>query len=353
MVRDGELTRLFAKATILATGGAGQVYERTTNPAVATGDGMAIAFRAGAVLEDMEFVQFHPTSLYVPGAPHFLLSEAMRGEGAVLRNVHREPFMSNYHPSAELAPRDIVSRAIISEMVKTKSTHVYLDLTHLDKEFVKKRFPRIHLTCRMYNIDITGDLVPVSPAAHYMMGGIRTDLNGATSMKGLYAAGEVACTGVHGANRLASNSLLEGLVFGARAGIAASRHASDVRKSASPDADAFCDSASTSLHYSPAVLEETRASLRKLMWQKAGIIRCAESLSLARERLAQWLPALDEASVKREEQELKNMLTVSRLIIEAAAARKGSVGAHYRSDYPQRGDWNRHVMWEKGELQEQ
>jgi L-aspartate oxidase len=353
MVRDGEIIRLFANSTILATEGAGQVYERTTNPAVATGDGMAIAFRAGAVLEDMEFVQFHPTSLYVAGAPHFLLSEAMRGEGAILRNVHREPFMKDYHPSAELAPRDIVSRAIISEMVKTESTHVYLDLTHLDREFVKKRFPRIHLTCKMYNIDICEDLIPVTPAAHYMMGGIKTDLDGSTSIKGLYAAGEVACTGVHGANRLASNSLLEGLVFGARAGIAASRQRLEVRKFRSSDTDVSYDSASTSPHYSPAVLEETRASLRKLMWEKAGIIRCAESLSLAKERLAQWLPALNEASVKREEQELRNMLTVSRLITEAAAARKGSVGAHYRSDYPQRGEnANRHVTWEKGELQE-
>ena len=354
MVKDGEIIHLSAKATILATGGAGQIYERTTNPAVATGDGMAIAFRAGAILEDMEFVQFHPTSLYVPGAPHFLLSEAMRGEGGILKNVHREPFMGNYHPAAELAPRDVVSRAIISEMVRTKSAHVYLDLTHLDKEFVKKRFPRISLTCKMYNVDIAEDLIPVSPAAHYMMGGVKTDLNGATNIKGLYAAGEVACTGVHGANRLASNSLLEGLVYGARAGIAAAQHRSAVQQSRISVANERYASSSMRPHFSSSELGEIRTSLRKMMWEKVGIIRCAESLSLAKERLAQWLPALNEASANREEQELKNMLSVSDLITEAAADRQGSVGAHYRSDYPQRGeDWKRHITRGKGELKEQ
>ena len=185
---------------------------------------MAIAFRAGAVLEDMEFIQFHPTVLFAPSAPQFLLSEAMRGEGAILRNINKEPFMKNYHPDAELAPRDVVSRAILSQMVRTKSAHVYLDLTHLDSAFIKKRFPRIYATCLQYNVDITSELIPVSPAAHYSMGGVKTDNDGATSVKGLYAAGEVACTGVHGANRLASNSLLEGLVFGARAGRAAAMY---------------------------------------------------------------------------------------------------------------------------------
>ncbi|HYA26754.1 MAG TPA: L-aspartate oxidase, partial [Thermodesulfovibrionales bacterium] len=353
MLRDGKTISIIARATILATGGTGQVYERTTNPAVATGDGMAIAFRAGAILEDMEFVQFHPTSLYVPGSPHFLLSEAMRGEGAVLRNVKKEPFMKNYHLSAELAPRDIVSRAIISEMVKTKSTHVYLDLTHLDGEFVKKRFPRIYHTCRIYGIDIIEEYIPVSPAAHYMMGGIKTDLDGTTSIKGLYAAGEVACTGVHGANRLASNSLLEGLVFGARAGMAAFRHASAAREVRGTGTSVLLHSVSAGQYGGPGSLEETRLALRKLMWEKVGIIRCAESLSLAKERLAQWLPMLAKAAISREEQELRNMFTVSRLITEAAYARKGSVGAHYRSDFPQRGgDWNRHVTWEKGKSRE-
>jgi len=179
---------------------------------------MAIAFRAGAVLEDMEFIQFHPTVLFAPSAPQFLLSEAMRGEGAILRNIHKEPFMKGYHPDAELAPRDVVCRAIVSQMVRTNSNHVYLDLTHRDGNFVKNRFPRIYATCLQYDVDITKELIPVSPAAHYSMGGAKTDTDGVTSIRGLYAAGEVACTGVHGANRLASNSLLEGLVFGARAG---------------------------------------------------------------------------------------------------------------------------------------
>lgn len=348
MVRDGETSHIFAKATILATGGAGQIYERTTNPAVATGDGMAIAFRAGAVLEDMEFIQFHPTSLYKPGAPHFLLSEAMRGEGAVLRNIKKEPFMKNYHPLAELAPRDVVSRAIISEMVKTQSDHVYLDLTHLDREFVRKRFPRINLTCSMYDIDVTEDLIPVSPAAHYIMGGVKTDLNGATNVRGLYAAGEVACTGVHGANRLASNSLLEGIVFGARAGIAALQRSKGAHEHIGPKNDDFPALASSPRHFSPSDTASIRPSLRRLMWEKVGIIRCEESLTTARERIQEWLALADRGTLMREEQELRNMLTVSRLITEAAIERKGSVGAHYRSDFPERGeDWQRHRTWQK------
>lgn len=350
MVKEGEPVHLFAKATILATGGAGQIYERTTNPAVATGDGIAIAFRAGAVLEDMEFVQFHPTSLYMPGAPNFLLSEAMRGEGAVLRNIHGEPFLKLYHPLAELAPRDIVSRAIISEMVKTGSAHVYLDLTHLEKDFVKKRFPRINLTCRIYHIDITQDLIPVSPAAHYLMGGIKTDLHGATNIQGLYAAGEVACTGVHGANRLASNSLLEGLVFGARAGKAAALHRAEAREGRRIKELLSSHTTSAFQDFRASVLKEIRRSLKKLMWEKAGIIRCAESLSVARDAISQWLPSAGGASFRREEQELKNMITVASLITEAAIARRGSVGAHYRSDYPTRGEnWQQHLIWQKSQ----
>ena len=343
MIREGELISLFAKATILATGGAGQIYERTTNPAVATGDGIAIAFRAGVVLEDMEFVQFHPTSLYMSGAPNFLLSEAMRGEGAVLRNIHREPFLKHYHPLAELAPRDVVSRAIISEMVKTGSTHVYLDLSHLKEDFVKKRFPRINLTCRMYHIDITRDLIPVSPAAHYLMGGVKTDLHGATTIRRLFAAGEVACTGVHGANRLASNSLLEGLVFGARAGKAATLQRADACESSRIKGGPLSLTPSAFPNSRAAALKEIRSSLKQLMWEKAGIIRCAESLTLARDAISRWLPSVGGASFKREEQELKNMITVAGLITEAAMARRGSVGAHYRSDYPTRGEnWQQH-----------
>ncbi|HWP44674.1 MAG TPA: L-aspartate oxidase, partial [Blastocatellia bacterium] len=216
---------LYARAVVLATGGAGQLYLHTTNPDVATGDGQAMAYRAGAVMADMEFVQFHPTALAVANAPRFLLSEAMRGEGGVLLNVKGEPFMAGYDPRAELAPRDVVSRSIHFEMQRTSAPHVWLDMRHLDRDFVRNRFPKIHNTCLLYNVDITRDLIPVSPAAHYSMGGIRTDTFGRTSIAGLYAAGEVACTGVHGANRLASNSLLEGLVFGARAGEKAAEEA--------------------------------------------------------------------------------------------------------------------------------
>ena len=212
--------RIPAHAVLLATGGLGHVYKETTNPSVACGDGVAMAYRAGALLSDMEFVQFHPTALFVKGAPRFLLSEALRGEGAYLRNLLLERFMPRYHEAAELAPRDVVARAIIMEMQKTRAEFVYLDLTGLDPEHVKKRFPRIFSTCLKYNIDITADLVPIRPAAHYAMGGVATDLHGATSLPGLFAAGEVASTGVHGANRLASNSLLEGLVFGARSAAA-------------------------------------------------------------------------------------------------------------------------------------
>lgn len=340
-----ERVALFAKATILATGGAGQVYSRTTNPPVSTGDGIAIGFRAGAIIEDMEFVQFHPTVLYAPSAPQFLLSEAMRGEGALLRNINKELFMSSYHPDAELAPRDIVSRAIISQLVRTKSNYVYLDLTHLDADFIKRRFPRIYTTCLRYDIDITKELVPVSPAAHYIMGGIKTDLNGATNIKGLYAAGEVACTGVHGANRLASNSLLEGLVYGARAGRCAlnspiKQHHLKVGIKELPRVDYPVRHQLSFPDY-----EEIRRSLKKLMWERAGIIRCAESLEEARKKIDSWSFILEKDFVTRRELELKNMLIVARLIVESALKRKCSVGAHYRSDYPEKGDnWKKHII---------
>jgi L-aspartate oxidase len=328
---------IFSKATVLATGGAGQIYIRTTNPAVATGDGMAIAYRAGALLEDMEFVQFHPTVLFSPPAPQFLLSEAMRGEGALLRNIKGEAFMKNYHPDGELAPRDIVSRSIISEMVRTQSSHVYLDLTHLDPDFLRKRFPRIYSTCLQYNFDITRDLIPVSPAAHYIMGGVKTDINGATSIEGLYAAGEVACTGVHGANRLASNSLLEGLVFGYRAGAAAAELRSQKREVRTQSVEVAANNPDFNIG-------KVRQELRRLMWEKVGIIRCAESLGIAKQRISQWKPIMDVCFYKRDELELKNMLIVALMITSAALERKNSVGAHYRSDFKERsGDWKRHL----------
>src|SRR5215469_10468695 len=216
----GSLHLVSSSAVLLATGGAGHVYSNTTNPDVATGDGVAMAYAAGAEISDMEFVQFHPTALYLKNAPRFLLSEALRGEGALLRNDQLDRFMAKYHEAGELAPRDVVARAIAHEMEvsRAKDPVVYLDMTHLKADHIKTRFPRIYATCLQYNVDLTVDQVPIRPAAHYLMGGVRTDLHGRSTLPGLYAAGEAACTGVHGANRLASNSLLEGLVYGARAG---------------------------------------------------------------------------------------------------------------------------------------
>lgn len=337
-LKDTERIAIQAGATILATGGAGRIFSRTTNPEVATADGMAIAYRAGAVLEDMEFVQFHPTVLFAAAAPQFLLTEAMRGEGAVLRNTDKEPFMKNYHPDAELAPRDVVSRAIISEMVRTNNSHVYLDLSHLDADFIKRRFPRIYATCIRYDINITRDLIPVSPAAHYIMGGVKTDLDGFTGIKGLYAAGEVACTGVHGANRLASNSLLEGLVYGYRAGKAASQ------KTGFHEIKSLKPGPEYKIPETAPDTDEIRTSLKRLMWDRVGIIRCGISLGEAWEKLSSLSYILDMDFSTRRDLELKNMLTVSLLITKAALARKGSIGGHYRSDFPGRDDKGHSAM---------
>jgi len=337
-----------AAAVLLASGGAGQVYARTTNPPHATGDGVAMALRAGAVLEDMEFVQFHPTSLYLPSSPPFLLSEAIRGEGGRLRNIKGELFMHRYHAAGELAPRDIVARAIWSEMAATRSRHVYLDVTHLSPSFVKQRFPTIYSTCLRYDIDITEEWIPVSPSAHYMMGGVKTDLEGATTVPGLFAAGEVACCGVHGANRLASNSLLEGLVFGARAAAAATRFAARVRR-----ASAGLPSAR---EVEPGLLGDLddaaklRSSLRRVMWGKVGVVRTGDSLAGALAQLARWERAVDRPFRSRGDLEVKNMIQVARCIAEAALWRTNSVGAHYRADYPGsklRG-WNHHSRLERG-----
>ncbi len=325
ILQRGKMRAVHARATVLATGGAGQVYSVTTNPQVATGDGIAVASRAGAALKDMEFVQFHPTSLFLPSAPHFLLSEAMRGEGAVLRNAGMETFMTRYHKDAELAPRDVVSRAIANEIVRTGSPNVYLDLTHMDTAFIKKRFPKIHSTCMEYELDLTKTPAPVCPAMHYIMGGVKTDIDGATSLPGLFAAGETACTGIHGANRLASNSLLEGLVYGARAGASAADY--------SPVATVSQNIAPPRPFTIPAH-DEIRGGLRRVLWEKVGIIRSGESLHSARQELMQWEYILEKSFMSRRELELKNMLGVAIAITEAALNRKGSVGAHYRSDYP-------------------
>ena len=318
---------LYCRAIILATGGAGQLYLHTTNPDVATGDGQAMAYRAGATVADMEFIQFHPTALAVEGAPRFLLSEAMRGEGGLLRNPDGERFMPGYDDRAELAPRDVVSRSIYFEMRRGGWPFVYLDLRGLDRDFVRKRFPQIHATCMLYNIDIARDMIPVSPAAHYIMGGVKTDTFGRTSIAGLYAAGEVACTGVHGANRLASNSLLEGLVFGARAGATAAREAPAEVESGVPrdwdygyEADWLID-------------DGTRAEVKHVMWEKVGIVRNREGLQEA-------LIRLEEIASRQLNTRSWNFVTLARLVSQAALDRRESRGAHYRSDYPSTDDQN-------------
>lgn len=350
VLRGGSIINIFAKAVIMATGGAGQVYSRTTNPMIATGDGIAIAYRAGALIIDMELVQFHPTTLYSPTAPPFLLSEAMRGEGALLKNVSGERFMPQYHEMSELAPRDAVTRAILSEMVKTNSKYVYLDLTHLDKDFIRRRFPLIYATCLQYDIDITEEPVPVSPAAHYIMGGVYTNIDGETSIKGLFAAGEVACTGVHGANRLASNSLLEGLVFGARTGRKAALYIDKEKVDTVAENRWGKNTAVPSHRPSVFDIEKTRSTMRQLMWNKAGIIRCEESLSIAKKWLDKKKFIMGISCQTRRLCELKNLLTVSQLITEAGLFRKGSVGAHFRSDYKMKGEqWRRHTSIRMGE----
>jgi L-aspartate oxidase len=339
---------LQASAVLLATGGAGQLYARTTNPPSATGDGMAMAYRAGAALEDMEFVQFHPTALYLPNSPPFLLSEAIRGEGGRLRNIKGELFMSRYHPEAELAPRDIVARAIWSEMAATRARHVYLDVTHLSAAFVKRRFPTIYSTCLRYDIDMTEEWIPVSPSAHYMMGGVWTDADGATSLPGLFAAGEVACSGVHGANRLASNSLLEGLVFGVRAARAAVRCAAQTpRRAASPSVRDLDRGSVKALEDADKLWN----SLRRVMWGKVGIVRTRDSLAGALGQLSRWERLVSRPFGTRRDLEVKNMVQVGRAIAEAALWRQNSVGAHYRADYPEKEGpgWQQHSRIERKE----
>jgi len=320
-------------SVLLATGGGGNVYSNTTNPAVATADGVAMAYHAGAEISDMEFVQFHPTALYVKNAPRFLLSEALRGEGAVLRNSELIRFMPKYHEMADLAPRDVVARAIAHELelCKLKDPLVYLDMTHLKESHLKSRFPRIYETCLKYNVDITVDMVPIRPAAHYMMGGVRTDLNGQTSIPELYAAGEAACTGVHGANRLASNSLLEGLVFGARAANAM-RNAPAVNAGGSGHSSEPASSGKNGTD-----VESLIRKIQELMWSKVGIVRSRQGLQDAEKHLEVLRSELPDA-VSRRHCEARNIHTAASLITRSALARLESRGAHYRIDYPEHDD---------------
>ncbi|WP_458120572.1 L-aspartate oxidase [Paenibacillus sp. Z6-24] len=408
---DGSCIYVQAEATILCTGGSGQLYEHTTNPEVATGDGIAMAYRAGAVLRDMEFIQFHPTALCYPGAPRFLISEAVRGEGAILRNRQGEAFMERYHPLRDLAPRDIVARAIISEMEREDSSFAYLDITHETREKLKQRFPTIYETCMKYGLDLAADWIPVAPAAHYMMGGIRTDEHGESSIPRLFACGEVSSTGIHGANRLASNSLSEAIVFGKRIverildpswqGGLAERESTDhftdnseiavisnevSNRVSAPTTDeehnplikgteqsnslqtranrsGQLQSASRSFGdrenvnkftnlSKPSLLlvaEDTqlRLQLQQIMTRYAGIRRSHHLLQEGLLRLSR-LPELPQRDLcTREQLEIHNMKTCAALILQAALYRQESRGGHYREDFPERNDRD----WQKHTLQ--
>ena len=332
---NGEIRTVHARSVLLASGGAGQVYSDTTNPAVATGDGIAAALAAGAELADMEFYQFHPTALSLSGVPRFLLSEALRGEGAWLVNAAGERFMHRYHPLLELAPRDVVARAITREGMGTRpgeTLPVYLDMRHVTSVDPDARFPGISAFLHQHGLDLARDLIPVRPAAHYLMGGVRTDVDGRTSLPGLYAAGEVACTGVHGANRLASNSLLEGLVFGARAAEAMRRESGDPVKA---EVRASLPTSDVSL---PPV-EEAIRRLQQQMWEHAGLLRDAELLrSIDLAEATRYANAIPSSQWTRREYEARSLARVARAIVLCALAREESRGAHYRNDFPQRDD---------------
>jgi L-aspartate oxidase len=343
--RTGSVEEYRCRFLILATGGAGNLFEYTTNSDVVTGDGIALAYDAGAEITDMEFFQFHPTVLRLPGVAPFLISEAVRGEGGILKNIHGTPFMAHYAPEAELAPRDVVSRSILYEMKKTDSDKVLLDVTHLPARLVTTRFPHIYRFCLDHGLDITSESIPVAPAAHYLMGGVKVNSWGETNIAGLFAVGETACTGVHGANRLASNSLLESVVFGKKV---VQRTTLPHKVSAIPPFDVtdqvreyyfLPDRESL-----PDVMPVSFPRLQHLMWDKVGIIRSGDGLSQAANTLASWQFTMPQP-VGRSAYELNNLVLCARLASESALLREESRGAHFRTDYPHSvPDWQRHIV---------
>ena len=338
----GSIEKLECHSLILATGGAGQLYKFTTNSEIATGDGIALAFTAGAEITDMEFYQFHPTALRLPGVAPFLISEAVRGEGGILRNVDGYRFMPDYTPAGDLAPRDVVARSILFEMQKTGSDRAFIDVTHLPPHVITTRFPHIYRFCLDHGLDITKGLIPVAPAAHYMMGGIKVNSWGETNIAGLFACGETACAGVHGANRLASNSLLEAVVF-------SKRIVEKTRKGARTETPAA--SKVVEVHHSlserrdPQVVPMLNLSaLQQLQWDKVGIIRNKEGLTQAADILTAWQKALPQPT-DRPSCELSNLVLTGRLVTEAALLREESRGAHFRSDFPQSSPrWQCHIV---------
>ena len=351
---EGRVQIIWAKRTILASGGAGQLYRESTNPRIATADGHAMAYRAGARLQDMEMVQFHPTTLYVAGSSRALVTEAVRGEGAYLVDRNGYRFMTDYHEMGELAPRDVVSRAIVEQIRKTHFTHVYLDVRHLPTAPFRERFPSLAKLTDEFDIDVAKDLIPIHPAAHYMIGGVDADEHGMTSLDGLYAVGEAACSGLHGANRLGSNSLLEGLAFGARAGEHAARAAAGVTAPFPLSLECrLPPSVRTELD-----VTDVKSSLRSVMWRNVGIERDGDRLTETREIIAFWSRYVMDKAFRPETVgadaavagwELQNMLTVSFLIATAAYSRTESRGAHFRLDYPARDDqhWRTHLLWRR------
>ena len=343
--RTGSVEEYGCQFLILATGGAGKLFKYTTNSDVVTGDGIALAFEAGAEISDIEFFQFHPTVLRLPGVAPFLISEAVRGEGGILRNVEGHRFMPDYVAEAELAPRDIVARSIVYEMEKTHSDRVFLDVTHLSPQLITTRFPHIYRFCRDHGLDITKGLIPVAPAAHYLMGGVKVNNWGETNVPGLFAAGETACTGVHGANRLASNSLLESVVFSKRVmqrtEMTVPPHHCEER---SDEAISYCLPHREVL---PKVPPLNLPNLQSLMWDKVGIIRSGKSLEEAAGILATWESLLSQPS-DRPSYELNNLVLCARLVTEAALLREESRGAHFRTDFPRTlPEWQRHIVFRK------
>lgn len=342
--RTGAFEEFECKYLILATGGGGQLYKFTTNSEIATGDGLALAFKAGAEVTDMEFFQFHPTALHLAGVPTFLISEAVRGEGGILRNIHGYRFMQDYAPEKELAPRDVVSRSIVYEMAKTNSENVFIDVTHLPHNLVTTRFPNIYQFCLDYGLDITKEMVPVAPAAHYMMGGVKVNAWGETNIPGLFAAGETACTGVHGANRLASNSMLEVLVFSKRILERTKLGINAPIIETKPNNDEY--------HFLPErksrkkMPEISVSALKTLMWDKVGIIRNKEGLTEAANTLAAWQRGIQLN--ERVSYELSDMITTGQLMTEAALIREESRGAQFRTDFPETSaDWQHHIIFTK------